>query len=151
CLAEAETGKRRLPRRGVRGEVRRRGGEEQADLRPGEVLDEVPNVPVVRDSRQHEDEGGDEDGNPEPAAERGSPREPPARLRRGGRRRLGHCDGAVASASARVTALVHAPLFCAAVSIPDACDSSTSTTAALLPGSSRSATARSNSSVIPRS
>src|SRR5262249_28146946 len=82
---------------------------------------------------------------------RGPPGEPPARFGRDGRRGVAHCNGAVACVSTSVTVRVHASLFCAAASISVACASSTSTTAALLPGSSRSATACSNSSVIPRS
>ena len=63
----AEAGECRLPGRRVRREVQQRRQEQRAYLGPREVLDDVPDLTVVRYSREDEDERENDHGNAETA------------------------------------------------------------------------------------
>ena len=73
-LAEVEPRQRGLPRRGIGGEVHERGPDERGDLRPVERLDRVPDVAVVGDPREDEDERRDDDADPDGHADPAAPR-----------------------------------------------------------------------------
>ena len=68
-LAEAEAGKRRLPRRRVREDVHERGHRERQQLLPGQRLDDAPDVAVVGDARQDEEERPHDDDDRDAAAD----------------------------------------------------------------------------------
>ena len=61
ACAEREAGKRDHPRRREREQVDERRREERRDPLPRQVLDERPDLAVVRDRRQDERERGDDD------------------------------------------------------------------------------------------
>ena len=61
-----KAGQRGHPGRRERDEVQGRRAREQGDVRPGERLDDVPDVAVVGDPRQDEREGGHHHDDPKP-------------------------------------------------------------------------------------
>src|SRR5262245_4622734 len=68
-LSESEARQGRLPGWGVRCEVHEHNGEQREDLRPRERLDDLPDVAIVGDARQDEDERPRDDGDCECSAD----------------------------------------------------------------------------------